>query len=76
MDITLSGTVAYKVTMHCAYCSTPFLSRHRLEILGTNIDHMRREIQADFRNRRPDIPVGWVMNGRSNIVCPSCHHKG
>lgn len=76
MDITISGVIGYKVTLHCAHCSTPFLSKHRVEIVGANIDHIRRTIQNDFRQRMPNIPEGWTMNGRTEIVCPTCFGKG
>lgn len=71
MTILIYGHVTVTVPIKCSKCWMRARSSHHAFVNGVTAD----ELEDEVKTRVPNIPEGWLMNGRSDLRCPS-HHKG
>jgi hypothetical protein len=66
--VLISGMFTLERPVACKICGTTFLSRHSVGVQRTSVEDL-----PDFVGRlRPNIPVGWCMDGRDKITCVNC----
>lgn len=70
--ILISGDFTYQVEIKCWLCRRTALSGHRTTVQQTNVSILEEVLEKEFRNSRPNIPVGWSMNGRDRLYCEEC----
>lgn len=68
--VELHGRIRYSLRYRCSGCGRPHWSHHAMEVSGLSATSVDSLLRSD--PPMPNIPVGWTMNGRTDLRCPSC----
>lgn len=70
--IRITGRLTFSVNVFCSNCKVSATSYHRAEVRSLDTSQLAAALVNKFAKETPNAPIGWTMNGRSNLICSKC----